>query len=401
MIRILLTAVVGALIGAGLGKMQSTLATSGFEERFTESRATLAEQKGEMSHEDVIANSTGEPKLEVVGGIEYNFGTMQHGETLSREFEFRNIGTGPLNLEMGSSTCKCTVGELDKSILEPGESTIVKLTWTAKTLMPDFGQSATIHTNDPANTNVLLQVKGKIARSFVTEPRELSLGDIPITEGVTQTFQVYAYFDAANRLTNFHWGDDQSPTRVEIEAEKRDIDPQKDTEHLRAKFAYDVTVKIPAGMPLGPINTQIKFESNLGEDIGIMEVPVKGTVVGDIALVGGTSFDPKLSLLKFGNIKSSEGASLNLFLAVQGAGAESIVPEVASVVPAEALNVTIGEPKMVGSRRMFPIVLEVPKNAPEVNFSAITKGTFGKVVIRTNHEITKEIPIYIRLIVHP
>lgn len=40
---------------------------------------------------------------------------------MSHEFKFRNVGNGPLFLDMGGSTCKCTIGDLDKSVLKPGE----------------------------------------------------------------------------------------------------------------------------------------------------------------------------------------------------------------------------------------------------------------------------------------
>ena len=42
----------------------------------------------------------------------YQFGAMQRGTTKSHEFVFRNTGHSPLTLRVGSTTCKCTIGNV-------------------------------------------------------------------------------------------------------------------------------------------------------------------------------------------------------------------------------------------------------------------------------------------------
>ena len=80
----------------------------------------------------------------------YEFGSMAVNEEKKHTFKIRNTGEGPLQLEVGPSTCKCTVGSLSKKNVLPGEEVNVELTWKAKEVSQNFAQSATIWTSDCA-----------------------------------------------------------------------------------------------------------------------------------------------------------------------------------------------------------------------------------------------------------
>ncbi|MCA9131699.1 MAG: DUF1573 domain-containing protein [Planctomycetales bacterium] len=397
MLRILYCILLGAAVGAGLGWVQVLWATTGYEERFGGSRQTLAERRGEKTREEVQAEASGKPVVEVIGGAEYLFGTMQHGQSLSHEFIFRNAGDGPLNLEMGQSTCKCTVGELNSSVLQPGEQTPVTLTWTAQAVMPDFGQSATIHTNDPAHPEVQLYVRGQIADSFVVEPSSLNLGDIAVADTVQRTFHVFTYLEDSEAIDNFAWSDAKTSNLVKFSVRKVDLDAAQFPDHPHAFAVHEVQVNIAAGLPLGPIHPSITFSTDQGDKIGIIEVPVTGRVTGDIMVVGGPSYDSNRSLLTIGTVRSNVGAEVSLTLSVQGAQRDQVQPEVVSINPEDALQVTVGEGKLVGTRKFFPIRFVVPKGAPVANYAGSNPQDFGKVLLRTNHDFIQEIPIFIRL----
>lgn len=396
MVRILITVVVASLIGAALGTLQFSVATSGYTEHFEGTDTTAAEQLGEFNSTE----SAGTPKIEVDGGTSYDFGSMLHGETMSREFVVRNIGTGPLVLEKAGSTCKCTVGNMNKNVLQPNEETVVTLTWTAQSIVPMFGQSATFKTNDPAMAEVKFSVSGQIASSFVLEPSQLALGDLPVTESSERTFYVFSYLEGAKELKDFEWTKEQTGELVSIDTETVPVSETPYHErHKSALVAHKITIKFAPGMPLGPLNAKIRFNTDHDDKVGGLEIPVMGRVISDISLLGGPSFDSNMSLLSIGNVNSQEGASIGLTLAVQGEARHTLEPEIASWEPREAMNVTLGEPKIVGERKLYSIHIEVPKGAPEVSYPGTGSGTYGKIVIKTNHETMQELPIYIRLVV--
>lgn len=397
MFRVLLSIVVGAVAGIGLGWLQASVATSGYEERFAGSRATLAEVRGEKTKEELVQQSTGTPKVEVVGGTEYNFGTMLHGDSQSHSFIFRNIGDGPLNLDMGASTCKCTVGELKSSILQPGEETEVTLTWNAVTIASDYGQSAVIHTNAPESPEVQLRIRGKVTHSFVIEPSSISLSDFSVTDEVSRKFYVFTYLKDSNQLMDFKWSDEKTADLVDITCKPIPLDKEKFPQHKTALAVHEVEVTVKPGLNIGNLNSRITFATDQGDKVGTLELPVTGRVSGDITLVGGPSFDPKLNVLKLGTVQSSQGASASISLSAQGEFRDMVKPEIVSVRPSESLKVTVSEPKMVGQRRFFTLKFEVPPGAPEAHYAGGNPKDFGKVIIKTNHEITEELSIFVQV----
>ncbi len=60
---------------------------------------------------------------------EFNFGKMDFREDGKHEFTITNRGDQVLTVDLGSTSCKCTVGEIEHSRLDPGQSTKVLITW--------------------------------------------------------------------------------------------------------------------------------------------------------------------------------------------------------------------------------------------------------------------------------
>ncbi len=340
----------------------------------------------------------GTPRVEIPGGTHYKFGTMLLGESLSHEFMFRNTGSAPLKLEMKSSTCKCTVGALDKSVLEPGEETPVKLTWIAKTNLPDFSQTATIATTDPLKTEVQLVVSGQIGRTIVFDPPQISLGDISAMDPTETKFQMFFYSKDLT-LEGLSWNDPGTAHLVEFG--KTPVKPYAHPEHSRADKAYEITVKIKPGMRLGPLNAKIIATTNLPpEKMDPLELQVTGRTGGEIELIGGKSFDPERQVLNLGTVNSKEGTEVKLQMALQGPDREKAKPEVIRIVPAESVTVEIGEPRETPTRRLFPVTVRVPVGAPAANFPGSNSKNFGKILIKTGPD-SIEVPIHLKLRIDP
>jgi Protein of unknown function (DUF1573) len=373
----------------------ATKAAPAKEETKAEEKSPPAETKPAVAANDGSDNS---PRVEVPGGTHYKFGTMMLGEELSHDFLFRNVGKKPLELRMKSSTCKCTVGALEKSTLQPGEETLVKLTWVAKANLPDFSQSATIGTTDPLNTEVKLIVSGSIGQSIVFQPPAIMLGDISSSEITESKFNVFIYPKDLT-LESLTWSDAGSLDIVDFS--KITLDPKEFADHTRAERAYEVTLRIKPGMRLGPLNTKIIATTNMPpEKLDPIEIQVTGRTGGEIELIGGKSFDREKQVLNIGTVSSKEGAEIKLQMALQGPDRDKAKPEVTKIIPEESLEVIIGEPRETPTRRLYPITIRVPVGAPETSYPGSNPKNFGKIIIKPSPD-SIEVPIHLRIRVEP
>src|SRR4030095_11179359 len=122
-------------------------------------RDVLPLTRAEATHPE--ADVASGPRAVVIDGERHDFGTMDRFAKGSHTFRVRNEGPAPLELALGHTTCKCTVGNLTTSRLAPGEGTDVKLDWQVKTGDEMFEQSAELITNDPHHNPIRLVIYGK------------------------------------------------------------------------------------------------------------------------------------------------------------------------------------------------------------------------------------------------
>ncbi|MFN3193616.1 MAG: DUF1573 domain-containing protein [Aureliella sp.] len=402
MIRALLVGGIAAALGIGLGYAQSSYQNQDIEERFFVARSTMAQHKGDLEESDILAatRDQGKPKLEIVDGPEFDFGTMMHGTEMSHDFVFKNVGDGPLVLDMGESSCKCTVGELDQSIIQPGDQTNVTLTWKAQALVPEFGQNATIITNDVDALEVKLSVFGNITRSVSSVPDRIQLGTLADDQEVNKSVFVFSYLDEMQVLEDsFEWTDAATRKLVKFEVSRVTVEEAGIREHMNAKHAYRVDVGWGPGLPIGQLSGRIQYRTIQPEESGTLEIPVSGSVAGILQLQGGRSFDSSQSLLDLGNVDSNEGAEMSLFLFVQGKERDKIQPEIVSVTPDESLQVELLGPRKTSSRDIYTLKFTVPKGAPEAYYPARSAGSKGMVKIKTTGAVEREMKINLRLMV--
>ncbi|MGN6544415.1 MAG: DUF1573 domain-containing protein [Aureliella sp.] len=397
MVRLGIALVVAVIIGIAGGILQFRAGYSGVDERLASFRATSsASAGGEAARADQAESETPEPRAEVVGGTIYDFGTMQQGSSKSHTFVFRNIGTAPLDLKVGATSCRCTIGSLADSSLKPGEQTEVTLEWKATGVLDKFGQTATIVTNDPQHHEILLSVKGTVARTILVEPPGINLGELSVSSPIEQTAYVFAYTGEPLEISDAAWADPDSADKVHVKVTPMPVDKKRFPDHQGASGAAQIDLQIEPGLPMGPLDTRITMHTNV-KNVSTIDLPVIGKVVGDLQMIGGPSYDATNSILNLGKVDRHEGTTARLHLSVQGPERQSIKLEVGEVVPKDSLIVTIGEPKEQSSRVLYPIICTVPKDAPAASYPGTNPKNFGKVVIKTSHPNIPEFRLFVRL----
>src|SRR6056297_1469710 len=140
------------------------------------------ELDGKITAENVLEHvnyqaSEGLGKIQLLQDSTYDFGIMAPGQKGEHVFRVKNVGDGMLRLRVSGSTCKCTVSDTNKEVLEPGEETEVKLSWTVTSGVGEFAQSANLVTTDPAQLEIKLQIVGQVVRGVQPMPQVWTFGD--------------------------------------------------------------------------------------------------------------------------------------------------------------------------------------------------------------------------------
>lgn len=143
---------------------------------------------------------------------EVDFQTVLKGELRVAEFPFENTGNAPLVVQMIQVVCGCTVARVvapDGSAivpptnkppdprgivtLLPGErSVLVVELATEGQKTGSLAKHVAIHTNDPYNAVLRLNLRAVIEAPFVLDPHELSFGEVRRGETPSLTLNVVA-----------------------------------------------------------------------------------------------------------------------------------------------------------------------------------------------------------------
>ena len=173
------------------------------------------ESEGPESDDTVEPTATGNAEAEFPETT-FNFGKMERGATMSHAFKVRNVGSRPLRVEVVSTTCKCTVGDLEKNEIPPNEESDVLLEWTAKTAAGPFRHGATLSTTDPKHSRIELTVEGDVVESSSIIPSELYFGNVLV--GDTSEARVFVFSNVQQdvKVLDYKFSDEKLAEQFDV-----------------------------------------------------------------------------------------------------------------------------------------------------------------------------------------
>ena len=92
----------------------------------------------------------------------FDFGNITQKTSVTHEFQFTNAGKSNLILRKISSSCGCTAVSPKEKVIEPGQSSSIKATFSSGTRRGKQNKTITIITNDPKQSTVVLRVTGNV-----------------------------------------------------------------------------------------------------------------------------------------------------------------------------------------------------------------------------------------------
>jgi hypothetical protein len=379
---ILVSAVIGIAVGAALAYVEVQPTVNG-----PQPHIAAATNKSEPA-----SDSSG-PRVEVDNPT-YNFGTMQRGTQMTHEFVVRNVGTAPLTLNVVSTSCKCTVGDVSGDPIPPGESVPVKLEWRALTGVGSFRQTAYIETNDPRQSRVMLSVDGQVAEASGVAPPDFVFGRV--SAGTEKSADVYVMALAQEELEVHDPELSYEETRKFFDVQIEPVD-RASLPDPNAKQGVRIRLTAKPGLPLGHFDQYLSIATNI-PDAKNLVIPIVGRVVGGIS-VYGSLWSENRGVLRLGNVSSEEGASSTLNLVIRGAGADEVSLEVTATDPPE-LNAKLGEPKQLKPTLVHvPLTVEVPPGTRPMVRLETDHSDGARIVLKTTHPDAPEMVLRVEFTV--
>ena len=351
------------------------------------------------------------PKATILNGTEYDFGLMEQGQESSHVFRIRNEGQAPLKLlanHKGDNTCECTVGKLDKTVVEPGDTAEVKVQWGVKKSVVNFAHSATIRTNDPDQMKIPFIIKGLIGQRAVIKPStNWTVGHLtenkPVKVELTLHSETVANFQLlkvesssglvttkARPLTPDELA--QLGSRKRSDAEKKKPLKAKSATP-QAKTGYAITATLSANMPAGPFTETLTFYTDMSENHSI-NFHLSGSRAGRIEFMQtrGAEWNSKRLLLKLGTFSAAKGKTVRVPLILKDIPTEAKIT-VKETSP-QFLKVSLEQDENFPAKknRRYWLTLNVPAKTPPLT---LTARSLGKVTLETGEKENGAISFFV------
>jgi len=198
----------------------------------------------------------------------FDFGSEDNEGKVQHEFTVMNVGTGTLEISNVKSSCGCTVAELAKKSLAPGEETKVAVTFNLQGKQGPQTKVISVSSNDPDVPVYKLELKGNAVAAIEVEPRFINYGNVVDELLPPQTVKI-----ASNKPDiTFNVTGSTPSDAASFATEVKTIEAGK---------KYEVVVTnikpLPAGIAQGVINVAT-------DDPKRQTIPVRyhATIVGDL-----------------------------------------------------------------------------------------------------------------------
>ncbi len=134
------------------------------------------------------ASLQAQPKLVMVAGDTYDWGVVTDVATpLKSKIELKNVGTQEVVIDEVRPACGCTLAPLEKSRLQPGESTFMNITLNLTGSNGPLLKNVYINSNSIPFSSQTLILKAFVQRPIQSDPLYVALPPLVVGKTVTAT----------------------------------------------------------------------------------------------------------------------------------------------------------------------------------------------------------------------
>ena len=129
------------------------------------------------------------PKM-VLSSNAWDFGTVKYGPVLEKKLTIRNEGNIDLQIHDMVGSCACTIADITRTLIPPGESADVTLRFDTTKRQGDIDVTITIRSSDPQRELSIYNVSGVVKRLIDVRPESLTLSSIGRTAPMSKTVTI-------------------------------------------------------------------------------------------------------------------------------------------------------------------------------------------------------------------
>lgn len=335
-------------------------------------------------------NAPGPPQVDYVEYPDFEFGVMDINTKGRHTFRIGNKGASPLRLRFASSSCSCTVSNIQDNAILPGETGEVEVVWETPEYTQHFAQSVTLLTNDKREPAIVLRIQGAVQAKVIYQPEELTFPNVSHGETLTGEFLVLAPKADALKISRTSDADADWVESIE------ELSAEEAASH-GATAASRVKIRLPKDLKSGYFTqpVPISVELTTGDEVEqrIDRPLVRGTVQSSAALFGRKIQSD--GYLRVGALRNGEGANEDVFMVLREAKDPVEILAVEYEPTWLKIDVTPQEAEKEGER-LFKVHVEVPRDAPVCMH---TGSGAVPITIRTNHPRTPVVRFFLEFAV--
>ena len=334
-----------------------------------------------------------EEPLAVIDNAVHNFGVMEASGSGSHDFVITNKGGAELKLTPGGTTCKCTLSQISKREIPPGESSTVTVEWHGKNNAGEFRHTATIFTNDAHKPQMVLTVEGRMTGTFRASPQELTFSRITAGDSAVGTVKLFSYVDEPLEVSGHRVSD---PEHLEVSIAPLSAEEVEKERDAKSGKLLKVTVK--SGLPLGRFIETITLDLNV-KAVETFEISVQGNIGSEISIVGPRWYRDR-SVVNLGVVDPAVGAEQTLLIRVGGVNRKEVKFKLGNTVP-DLLEAELGEPTESSDGRLVvtKLTIRVPKGSRPAAYMGPNRDNFGCVSIESTSPGSPDLNIYVQFAV--
>ncbi len=116
----------------------------------------------------------------------HDYGKLTQGDKVHYTFKFQNVGGDALVIAKIRKSCGCTTARATVKTLKPGQSAGIEIEFNTKGIRGNVRKRVYVHSNDPEQSVVTLELKGVVVVDYIVRPLRLHYGRIYVGQSVTK-----------------------------------------------------------------------------------------------------------------------------------------------------------------------------------------------------------------------